>query len=113
MQHEGEGCEDEGSEGEGGEGEGGEGKGGEGGGVEDGKGEAGEDEIGGCNLVGVGTVEEKESSLLSEVLQPTILRIALFLTNSAALLLALMDSDSGFCMMLLWLDWKYDRCCIW
>ncbi len=48
--------------------------------------------------------EEKESSLLSEVLQPSTWRIALFLLNTAALLLALMNTDSGLCMMLLWLD---------
>jgi hypothetical protein len=39
---------------------------------ETGEGKAGADEFGGCVLVGVGTVaEEKDSLLLTEVLQPS------------------------------------------
>ncbi len=44
----------------------------------------------------VEVAEKKESSLLTEVLQPSIWRIALFLANAVALLLGLVDSNSFF-----------------
>ncbi len=72
--------------------EGSEGEAYEDGGGEDGEGEAGEKKI----LLSVEVAEEKESSLLTEVLQPSIWGIALFLTNAAALLLALVASNSFF-----------------
>ncbi len=85
----------EGSEGEAyedGGGEDGEGEAYEDGGGEDGEGEAGEKEI----LLSVEVAEEKESPLLTEVLQPSIWGIALFLANTAALLLSLVVSNSFF-----------------